>query len=350
MKTSANVIVCCSKRPFCSVCPPAAETGSNPSDTVRLTDSLTAHFNMSVASARAFGQPFLDCGGIMRKFGVSTALLTPFSGNGDIDTDRLGSHAINVLENGADSVTLFGTTGEGASIGMSERAAGIEALLTASCPAEKIILGIAANSVADAAQQVSEGRHYGISSYLLLPPFYFKGISDAGLFNWHLQLFQMTDPAANFILYHIPQVAGVGLTVSLVNRLAAAANGRVRAIKDSSGDWENARSLLALGSVPVLVGDERILHKAVAKGASGAITGMANLYPARMKRIVETATEDRVLSEEVTRIVSVPVVAALKTVLATRLGDTEWERLRAPLTSLGSDARALVLGSSAKVA
>ena len=64
----------------------------------------------------------------MQTFGISTALLTPFAETGEIDAARLCTHAASVLENGADSITLFGTTGEGASIGMDERASGIEAL------------------------------------------------------------------------------------------------------------------------------------------------------------------------------------------------------------------------------
>ena len=133
---------------------------------------------------------------------------------------------------------------------------------------------------------MAEGRHYGVADFLLLPPFYFKDPSDAALLDWHMQLFQSTDVSARFILYHIPQVSGVGLPVHLVGQLVAAAKDRIRAIKDSSGNWENAQALLSLDSVTVLVGDERILHKAVANGAGGAITGMANLYPERMKRIV----------------------------------------------------------------
>ena len=281
----------------------------------------------------------------MATFGVSTALLTPFAENGEIDAPRLGAHALSVLRNGADGVTLFGTTGEGASIGVAERAAGIEALLAAGVPAAKIVLGIAANSVADASRQVAEGLRYGVNDFLLLPPFYFKAPSDAGLFDWHMQLFRSSGEAARFILYHIPQVAGVGLTVDLVGRLVGAARERILAIKDSSGSWDNAQALLALGTVPVLVGDERILHRAVALGAAGAITGMANLYPERMKRIVETAEEDAALSAEVSRYVSVPVVAALKAVLAARSRDRGWERLRAPLSSLDEEARARVLGS-----
>jgi len=289
-------------------------------------------------------------GGIMRTFGVSSAMLTPFSESGEIDTARLCTHSLSVIKNGADSVTLFGTTGEGASIGMEERATGIEALLVTGVAARKIVLGIAANSVSDASRQVAEGRRYGVTDFLLMPPFYFQAPSDAGLLDWHMQLFQRSDAAAKFILYHIPQVSGVGLPVHLVGRMVGMAKERIRAIKDSSGSWDNARSLLALKTVLVLVGDERILHKAVAIGAVGAISGMANLYPDRIKRIVETAREDAALTAEVSRILSVPVVSGLKAVLATHRNDPEWERIRAPLTPLGNKARAFVLGSGEKVA
>jgi 4-hydroxy-tetrahydrodipicolinate synthase len=279
------------------------------------------------------------------KFGVSVALLTPFAAGGEIDAGLLGTHTRSVLREGADSVTLFGTTGEGASIATDERATGIEALRAAGCPASKILLGICATSVGDAARQVEEGRSHGISRFLLLPPFYFKGNSDAGLFDWHMALFARTGPGARFILYHIPQISGVGLSIDLVARLAAAAPERLVAIKDSSGSWENARALLDLGTLPVLVGDERVLHRAVALGAAGAITGMANLHPARMKRIVETATEDPALTEEVTRIVSVPVIPALKSALAARSGEATWERLRPPLSPLDATQRAAVLAT-----
>lgn len=281
----------------------------------------------------------------MAKFGLSVALLTPFAQNGQIDAARLGSHARTMLLDGADGVTLFGTTGEGASIAAQERITGIQALLAAGCPAAKVVLGICATSVGDAASQIAEGRRHGITEFLLLPPFYFKGSSDDGLFDWHVSLLEGTEPDTRFILYHIPQVSGVGIPVDLVGRLAAAAPGRVHAIKDSSGSWDNARALLELGVLTVLVGDERLLHRAMAHGAGGAISGMANLYPARMKRIVDTATEDRALSAEVTRVVSGPVIPALKAIMAQRSGDAGWERLRPPLMRLDAVARSAVLSS-----
>ncbi|MEM7642671.1 MAG: dihydrodipicolinate synthase family protein [Pseudomonadota bacterium] len=286
----------------------------------------------------------------MQRFGLSVALATPFGPDGAIEARRLGDHAMACLGRGADSVTLFGTTGEGASVAMHERRIGIEALLGAGCPAARIVLGICATSAGDAVTQVAEGIGHGITDFLLLPPFYFPGPAEAGLFDWHAAVLAQADPRARFILYHIPQVSGVGLSVELVQRLAARAPDRVIAVKDSSGDWENAKALLAPGAPQVLVGDERLLHRAMALGGGGAISGMANLHPARMARIVETGLEDATLSAEVARIVSVPVIPAIKAGLAAQKKDSVWALPRPPLEPLSDAARATVFGAEAGAA
>lgn len=279
----------------------------------------------------------------MERFGIYAALLTPFAENGDIDTDLLVRHTRSLLSDGAEGVALYGTTGEGASLGRQERLHGIKAFADAGVPRDRIVLGVCATSVEDAAEQVGEGLAQGIEDFLLLPPFYFKGCDDAGLCDWHAGLFARCDTRAKFILYHIPQVTGVPLSVDLVSRLVAAFPARIRAIKDSSGDWNNAQALLQLNSLPVLVGDERLLHRAAALGGAGAISGVANLHPARLKRLFDTATEDAALSQEVTRIVSVPVIPALKAILAERAKEPAWDRLRAPLVALDASQRAVVV-------
>lgn len=278
----------------------------------------------------------------MERFGIYAALLTPFAENGDIDTDLLVRHTRSLLSDGAEGVALYGTTGEGASLGRQERLRGIRAFADAGVPRDRIVLGICATSVEDAAEQVGEGLAHGIEDVLLLPPFYFKGCDDAGLYDWHAGLFARCEDRARFILYHIPQVTGVPLSVDLVSRLVAAYPTRIRAIKDSSGDWDNAQALLRLKSLPVLVGDERLLHRAAALGGAGAISGVANLYPARLKHLFDTATEDSALSQEVTRIVSVPVIPALKAIITDRTHEPAWERLRAPLIPLDASQRAVV--------
>lgn len=282
-------------------------------------------------------------GGPRVRFGVSVALLTPFDAAGAVDGPRLGAHAASLLARGLDGVTLYGTTGEGASIGRSERAAGIAALHAAGVPAARTVLGIAASAVADAAEQVREGHAAGIRAVLLPPPFYFGGAGEAGLFDWHAALLAAIPEDVQVILYHIPQVTGVRVPPALVGRLAAAFPGRIRAIKDSSGDWATARAFLDLGAVPVLVGDERLLHRAVGAGGAGAITGVANLHPERMARIVATAQEDAALSAEVDRIVAGPVIPGLKALVAAATGEPGWERVRPPLAPLTDAERAALM-------
>ncbi len=276
----------------------------------------------------------------MDRFGISAALLTPFGADGSIDTRLLVSHAKSVLKRGASSVTLFGTTGEGASLTAAERSNGLKRLVDSGIPPDKIFQTIYASALGEAKQQIQNAFENGVMKFLLVPPFYFKGCGDDGLHAWHASLLNETPPDAKFVLYHIPQVTGVPLSRELVSRLAREFGDHLLGVKDSSGDWENASKLIGIDAVPVLVGDERLLHKAIALGGAGAITGMANLYPERLQRLFETAVEDSELSAEVTRIVAHPVIPTLKGLMARDSGDASWERVRAPLEPMSSVSKA----------
>lgn len=252
------------------------------------------------------------------------------------------AHANDTLNNGASDVTLFGTTGEGASIGFSERSSAIAALLESGIHAQKITLGLCGSAIADVLTQIEQGIAFGVTKFLLLPPFYFKGLSDDGLFEWHSKLFEAADSRATFILYHIPQITNVPLSLDLVLRLRTAFGDRILAIKDSEGDWGNSLKLLESGKIPVLIGDERLLHKAAALGAVGSICGLANLYPKRVQTLFDTQVEDVALSADVDLIVSVPVIPALKQIMVTKTGDASWGCLRAPLQALNGEEKAAI--------
>lgn len=275
-------------------------------------------------------------------FGISVALLTPFHADGSLDIPAFCAHANSVLENGANGVTPFGTTGEGASIAFDERPKAISALIQSGIDPEKMTLGLCGSAIGDVLAQIRQGVEQGVNQFLLLPPFYFKGLDDDGLFDWHARLFDSADPSAKFILYHIPQVTQVPLSGGLIKRLRADYPDRILAIKDSAGQWEHTQTLLKDGNIPVLVGDERLLHKAAAMGGVGSICGLANLYPRRMRTLFETQVEDKALSSDVDLIVSVPVIPALKHIMATITGETNWINIRAPLQPLSGAARAVI--------
>jgi len=276
----------------------------------------------------------------MRKnrFGLSVALATPFAEDRSIDLPRLVAHGRQSLADGCNSLTVFGTTGEGASLGLNERNRALGALVGGGVdPKTQLVVGIAASSVEDAIAQGRAALMLGCPSFLLAPPFYFKGAGDEGLFDWFAAVLTGLGPkASNVILYHIPQVTSVGLSMDLVDRLKKAFPQQVAGVKDSSGDWENAQALLKQhGELHILIGDERLLAKAMTLGASGAITGLANIAPDLMLSLIEGIEEPRV-NAMVEAVLPHAVTAAVKALVGHRRKDpVAWSRMRAPLKSLG---------------
>jgi 4-hydroxy-tetrahydrodipicolinate synthase len=278
------------------------------------------------------------------RFGLSCALLTPFGADGRVDPARLVRHAARVLDEGCDRVTLCGTTGEGASIALEERGAMLRALALAGIAGERIHVGVAASSIADAVAQGAQALDAGAAGLLLAPPFFFKGVGDDGLFAWFSAVIGPLKGARGIVLYHIPAVTAVPLSVELVGRLRQAFPGAITGVKDSSGDWATTQAFLrAHGDLAILVGDERILPRAVRAGAQGSICGLANIVARRLGPIVHEGRDDATVSALVEAIVARPIIPALKCVVARDSGDPGWAAVRAPLTPLdAAQARAFL--------
>ena len=279
------------------------------------------------------------------RFGLSVALATPFAEDRSIDLPRLVAHGRQSLADGCASLTVFGTTGEGASLGLNERNRALGALVGAGVdPRTQLVVGIAASSVEEAIAQGRAGLMVGCPSFLLAPPFYFKAAADEGLFDWFAAVLTgLGSKASNVILYHIPQVTSVGLSMDLIGRLKKAFPKQVTGVKDSSGDWDNAEALLRHhGELHILIGDERLLAKAMMLGASGAITGLANIAPDLMKPLIDGIEEPRI-NAMVEVVLPHAVTAAVKALVGHRRKDAmAWSRMRAPLKSL-SEADCLKL-------
>ena len=273
----------------------------------------------------------------MDRFGLSVALVTPFAGDLTIDVTLMAEIARNVLKRGADTVTLFGTTGEGASLNAREKLEVVDQLAALGVDPSQMVFGLCATSVAETLDQVSGATSRGIERFLLTPPFYFTDPDNDALFAWHRGVLEAAPTKARFVLYNIPQLTGVTLEPQWIEQLVAAFPERLIAVKDSSGSWDSALGYLENGAIPVLVGDERLLPKAVRLGATGAISGMANLHPERLRKIVDTGEDDFALFHEVDAVVSFPVIAAIKSTLAKKMSAPSLERVRPPLHALRAD-------------
>jgi 4-hydroxy-tetrahydrodipicolinate synthase len=270
------------------------------------------------------------------RFGLSAALTTPFDAEMRVDVPKAVNHARHCLDSGCSSVTLFGTTGEGSSIGSAEREVVLNAFLEAGIQSTQIVVGVMANSYVDAAGQSRSALDAGCRGVLLAPPSYFKNVSDNGLFVWFSSVFKEIGASArDIILYNIPSVTAVEISVDLVSRLREAFPSVVAGVKDSSGNWSYTEKLLAKHKdLAILIGDERDLAAGVRLGGQGAISGMANLYPYRLLQMINDGREDPAMIEAVNELLKFPVTPAVKALVAHHSGDEGWRRARAPLQAL----------------
>ena len=272
------------------------------------------------------------------KFGLSCALALPLNEDLNIDCERLKAHARRCLEAGCSSVTIFGTTGEGASISLAERRNVLAALSASGADLRRQVFGgVTATSVGDAVEQARVVIERDCCGLLLSPPFYFKDVDDEGLYRWFSQVFETIGrEARNVILYHIPSVTQIALSINLINRLKAAFPALVTGVKDSGSDWAYTRKLLldAPDDLLVLIGNERHLADGIQRGAHGAISGLANLCPGVLLKTLETGVRDSRIDDLATEILKFPFAAAVKALLAHRQGDSTWLNVRPPLQAL----------------
>ncbi|MBX5222888.1 dihydrodipicolinate synthase family protein [Rhizobium sp. NLR8a] len=276
------------------------------------------------------------------RFGLSVALATPFDSDGNIAIEAMIAQARRCLAAGCSSVTLFGTTGEGSSIGNGERERIVAAFLDAGIAPGNIIVGVLVDAAEDAAMQAGQALSLGARNILLAPPSYFKNVSDDGVFQWFSAVFALLgDKARDIIVYNLPSVTMVPLSVSLIGRLRTAFPHIVTGVKDSSGDWPYTEALLkAHSDLIILIGDERHLARAVRLGGQGAISGMANFVPRELKPVAEEGRDDTRVSDFVLELLKHPVIPAVKTMIARTTLEEIWVAVRPPLVSLSGEAQA----------
>ncbi|AEH87222.1 dihydrodipicolinate synthase family protein [Mesorhizobium opportunistum] len=266
------------------------------------------------------------------KIGVSAALTTPFDDTGAIDWPRFTAHAKRLLQTDIRVVTAFGTTGEGVSISASARASLFEHAAGAGIEAGSLVECVYGPSSQDAGDHARRSLDAGCAGILLTPPFYFKQPTEEGVYRWFAEVLERAGSASrDVILYNIPGLTGVRIGPGLVTRLRLAFPQAIAGVKDSSGDWQQTAALLAEHrDLAILVGHEGDLARAARAGASGSISGLANFAPELIAKLVRG--EDELLIDNILdRLLKLPVVPAVKAVLAATTGDPAWSRVRAPL-------------------
>lgn len=285
--------------------------------------------------------------------GVWSPAITPLRPDLSIDRERYVEHARWLLAKGCHGLTVFGTTGEANSFSVEERMALLEALLAAGIDPGRLMVGTGCCALTDSLTLSRHAMENGCQQLLMLPPFYYKGVSDEGLFGSFARIIDgVGDPDLRLFFYHFPRLSGVPITTGLIDRTRAAYPDIVAGVKDSSGDREHTLALI--GRYPELAifpGAETLLLAGLRTGGAGCITASANVNVAAIRRLYEAwcgSGEDADALDDSVRAIraameSHPMVPALKCVAAHFRGDPEWATVRPPMVALTSEQRADLL-------
>ncbi|HEX3864360.1 MAG TPA: dihydrodipicolinate synthase family protein [Stellaceae bacterium] len=291
--------------------------------------------------------------------GVLVPALTPFTASGAPDAGRFVAFCRFLLDQGADGLAIFGTTSEANSMSAGERMELLDRLIAAGIPAGKLMPGTGACSITEVATLATHAVKHGCGGVLMLPPFYYKGMTDGGIYDFISAVIDKVGSAAlKMYLYHIPPQTQIPFTLDLVGRLIKAYPSTVVGLKDSSGDWANTVALLdayAADGFSIFPGSEVFLLDGLRKGGVGCITATGNVNVPGIRKVYENwpTPQADALQAEITlarkTIQAYPMVPALKRIVAHFHSDAEWANVRAPMERLSEAQSAALLADLGKI-
>ncbi len=276
-----------------------------------------------------------------RPRGVFAAALTPLEDDLSPDIGATLGHYRWLLNQGCDGIVCLGTTGEANSFSLDERLALLDGLGETELPA-KLVVGTGCCAVSDTVRLSKKALEIGAAGVLVLPPFYYKGVSDDGLYGAYAETIErIGDPALKLYIYHFPKMTALEIGLELIGRLIAAYPETVVGLKNSSGDWDNIAAMIAaFPGFDVFAGSEEFLLPTLALGGPGCMSATVNLLApqsaelyAKWQDAGAEALQDHLTALRRTLSQFAPI-PAMKALLARQSGHANWAKVRPPLVAL----------------
>jgi len=290
---------------------------------------------------------------VKRIEGVLSPVITPFRKDYSPDAERFVRHCKWLLKSGCSGLAVFGTNSEANSLSVSEKRHLLEKLVSAGVPAASLMPGTGHCALSDSIEMTRAAVELGCAGVLMLPPFYYKGVPDEGLYrNFAEVIERVGDERLQVYLYHIPPVSQVSISLNLIEKLLAKYPGSIAGVKDSSGDWSNTKAMLdafAKSGFDVFAGSEVFLLDNMRHGGKGCITATGNINPGPIDNVYRNwrgADADKLQAGiTATRkiVQKYNVISALKSAVAHFGNDPQWKTCRPPLIELSpSEEKALI--------
>jgi len=276
-----------------------------------------------------------------RPTGTYAPVLMPFNADLSVDIDRL-IRFCRWLKSQNSKLAIFGTNSEANSLCVEERIDILDQVIEAGISPDDLMPGTGCCAMGDTVKLSAHAARHGCGGVLMLPPFYYKGVSDEGLYRSFSEVIERVgDADLRIYLYHIPPIAQIGISLDLIERLTKAYPDTVVGMKDSSGDWNNMKAVMeTFPEFDMFCGSENFLLDTMALGGAGCISAIANIRPAAIQHLFENWQSDDAPELQSELIAFRAIVTAqapipsLKCITSHYSGDPEWNRLRPPLVEL----------------
>ncbi len=280
--------------------------------------------------------------------GIFSPVLTPFNEDYSPDADRFVRHCRWLVDQDV-GLAVFGTNSEANSLGVQEKRGLLDTLLSAGVPPERMMPGTGSCALPEAIEMTRHAVQAGCGGVLMLPPFYYKGVSDEGIFRYFATIADaVADSRLRIYLYHIPPVSQVPISLALIERLLKAYPGTIAGVKDSSGNWDNTAAMLQQfqpHGFDVFAGSENFLLANMRGGGAGCITATGNVNPGPIVQLYKT-WRDADADEQQQRLdatraafAQFTLIPAMKAAIAWKSGREDWRVVRPPLVELNSEQR-----------
>ena len=281
-----------------------------------------------------------------RLSGVLSPVVTPFTHDLAPDADRLIAQCQWLLSQNV-GLAVFGTNSEANSLSVGEKIELLDRLKEAGVDTGRMMPGTGCCALTDTVELTAHAAEIGCAGTLMLPPFYYKGVSDEGIYaNFAEVIERVGNSDLRIYLNHIPPIAQVGFSVDLIERLITDYPNTIAGIKDSSGDWDNTHAMLERkwDDFRIFVGSESFLLANMRNGGAGCISATANVNPAAIDHLYQhwqaddADTMQQSLNDIRDAVMAYPMIPALKATVAEFSGDDAWRTVRPPLVALDRDS------------
>ena len=278
--------------------------------------------------------------------GIYSAALTPINDDLSINKNLYLEHCQYLMKQGHDGLAIFGTTGEANSFSIKEKCDTIDFLLSNNLDSNLLIPGTGSSSVEDAIQLTKFAEKNKSRAVLILPPFYYKNVSDEGIINYFRKIIETVGSSDfHYLLYNIPQTTSVVLNFNIIETLLKLYPNNIVGIKDSSGNIDSMlKTVKYFQDLALFCGHDSLALKIYKRGGAGAITAGTNIAGRLLSFIINNINKEKeiedfnsyqALLEQIRETITLEEpISVMKAYFSIINKNPDWNKVMPPLKSL----------------